>query len=191
MSNKKDESHSTTPDFVKQMHATSKATQETEASSGLSSEELTEALEDAKAAIEDHKNQLVRLHAEMDNLRKRSEKDIANAHKYSLDRFAGELLPIIDSLEHGLSIDVGDNEFAKNIHDGLRMTLDLFLTTLEKFAIKPINPIHEMFTPDLHQAISMEENKDVAPNTVLKVLQKGYTLNDRLMRPALVIVAKH
>ncbi len=188
---KKDEHHPITPDFVKHMHATSKTEQDKESSASLSIEELEEALSDAQANLEDQKNQVLRLRAEMDNLDKRLKKDIANAHKYALDRFAGELLPIIDSLENGLSIDVGDNEFAKNVHEGLKMTLDLFLGTLEKFAVNPVNPLHETFTPDLHQAISMEENKDVAPNTVLKVLQKGYTLNDRLMRPALVIVAKH
>jgi molecular chaperone GrpE len=188
---KKETSHSDPiiPDFVKSDMNTS-ATTKTESLGHSSYEELEEALNDATASMEDYKSQVMRLHAEMDNLRKRSEKDIANAHKYSLDRFVTELLPIIDSLEHGLGINVGDNEFAKNVHDGLKMTLDLFLCTLEKFAVKPVNPINEMFTPDLHQAISMEQNTEVAANTVLKVLQKGYTLNDRLIRPALVIVAK-
>src|SRR5436190_1094590 len=123
--------HHTTPDFVKKdMSASAKTdAQPSEQASSTSSdpmanEALEETLNDITAKIEDYKSQTMRLHAEMDNLRKRSQKDIEKAHKYALDRFAADRLPVIDSLEHGLSVEIGDNEFAKNVHDGLKMTLD-------------------------------------------------------------------
>jgi molecular chaperone GrpE len=181
------------PDFVKKNmseNADSGSADKPSTTSKRSADELEEMLEDVTAQMEDYKNQVMRLHAEMDNLRKRSEKDIAKAHKYGLDRFAADLLPIVDSLEHGLNIDIGDNEFAKNVHDGMKMTLNLFLNTLEKFSIEQVNPIDDPFSPELHQAMCMEENTEVPANTVLKVMQKGYTLNGRLIRPALVTVSK-
>jgi molecular chaperone GrpE len=152
--------------------------------------ETEEKLNAANSAIEEHKNQLLRTHADLDNIRKRTEKDIANAHKYALERLINELLPVIDSLERGLSLDVSQNEFATRICEGLQMTLKLFLDTLAKFGVKPVDPLNEPFNPELHQAISMQDNAEVPPNTVLQVLQKGYLLNDRLIRPALVVVAK-
>lgn len=152
--------------------------------------ELEEQLSQESAALEQTKNQLLRNHAELDNIRKRAEKDIQNAHKYSLERLINELLPVIDSLEHGMNIEIGDNEFARNMHAGMVMTRDLMLKTLEKFSVKQINPVDSAFDPVLHQAISVQEQAGVAANTVLQVLQKGYTLHDRLIRPALVMVAK-
>lgn len=147
-------------------------------------------LNEAQAKLEESKNQQLRSNAELDNVRKRAEKDINNAHKYSLERLLNDLLPIVDSLERGLSIDIGDNEFAKRMHEGLDMTYNLFLGTLKKFAITQVNPLGEAFNPTLHQAISTQEDPGVAPGTVIQVLQKGYLLHDRLIRPALVIVAK-
>lgn len=147
-------------------------------------------MNELQLALEEAKNQQLRSGAELDNVRKRAEKDISNAHKYSLERLVTELLPIIDSLERGLSIDIGDNEFAMRMHEGLEMTYSLFLNTLKKFAVSVVNPVDEPFNPSLHQAISTQEAPNVAPNTVLQVLQKGYLLHDRLIRPALVIVAK-
>lgn len=152
--------------------------------------EVEAKLNEANAQIDAYKNQALRALADLENVRKRSEKDIANAHKYGLERLIPELLPVIDSLERGLDIDISGNEFAQRIHEGLAMTLNLFLDILAKFAVKPINPLGEPFNPDLHQAISMQEDAEAQPNTVLQVLQKGYLLNDRLLRPALVVVAK-
>ena len=101
-----------------------------------------------------------------------------------------ELLPVVDSIERGLAIEAGNNEFALRIHEGMEMTLSLLLKALEKFGVKQINPLGQPFNPELHQAISMQVDHTVKPNTVLQVLQKGYVLNDRLIRPALVTVAK-
>ncbi|HVV68278.1 MAG TPA: nucleotide exchange factor GrpE [Gammaproteobacteria bacterium] len=152
--------------------------------------EAEEKLNAANSALEEHKNQLLRAHADLDNIRKRTEKDIANAHKYGLERLINELLPVIDSMERGLTLDVTENEFAARVNEGLQMTLKLFLDTLAKFGVKPVDPLNQPFNPELHQAISMQENPEAQPNTVLQVLQKGYLLNDRLIRPALVVVAK-
>ncbi len=147
-------------------------------------------LNKANSQLEEYKSQALRALADLENVRKRSDNDIQKAHKYGLERIISELLPVIDSLERGLDIAVSGNEFAQRIHEGLAMTLTLFLDTLAKFAVKPVNPMGEPFNPELHQAISMQEDPKAKPNTVLQVLQKGYLLNDRLLRPALVVVAK-
>lgn len=152
--------------------------------------EVEAQLNKANATIEEHKGQLLRNHAELDNIRKRAQKDVQNAHKYALERLTTELLPVIDSLERGISIETNDNELAKQLHAGLEMTLKLFIDTLGKLSIKSVNPLNEAFDPALHQAISMRENTNVPANTVLQVLQKGYLLHDRLIRPALVVVSK-
>lgn len=152
--------------------------------------ELETKLNEADAQITEYKNQALRLQAEMQNLQRRVEKDISNAHRYALEKFVNELLPVADSLEQGLAIQVGDNEFARKIHEGLEMTYKLFLKTLEKFSIKQIDPMGQPFNPEQQQAISMQEDPKVPANTVVQVLQKGYVLHDRLVRPALVVVSK-
>lgn len=151
--------------------------------------ELEKKLTETEAKANDAWNQQLRLQAELDNVRRRAQKDVENARKYSLEKFASELLPVLDSLERALLSDVNDNEFAKKIHEGIELTMSLFLKTLEKFSIKQVDPLGESFNPELHQAIATQPNQEVPPNTVVEVLQKGYTLNDRLIRPALVVVA--
>jgi len=152
--------------------------------------ELTVLLEDARGKADEHWDQVVRLQAEMDNLRKRSGRDLANAHKFALEGFANELLPVRDSLEMGLAaFDVEGAETA-TLKEGVELTLQMLSTAMDKAAIKEVNPQDERFDPDFHQAMSMQERDDVAPNTVVTVVQKGYTLNGRLIRPAMVIVSK-
>jgi molecular chaperone GrpE len=158
--------------------------------SHLSYEEMEQKLNETEAALNEYKEGEVRLRAEMQNEQRRAEKRLSDAHKYGIDKFAGELLPVVDSIERGLSIEVGGNEFAMRIHEGMEMTLSLLLKTLEKFGVKQINPISQPFNPELHQAISMQSDPTVKPNTVVQVLQKGYLLNERLVRPALVVVSK-
>jgi molecular chaperone GrpE len=153
-------------------------------------EELENKLNETETAMNEYKNSVLRTQAEMENMRRRLERDVSNAHKYSLEKFINELLPVMDGLERGLAIEVGDNEFAKRMHEGLEMTRSLMLKTLEKFSVKQIDPMGEPFNPELHQAISMQSDPSVAANTVINVMQKGYLLNDRLIRPALVIVSK-
>jgi len=134
-------------------------------------------------------DKVVRAQAEMENLRKRAARDVENAHKYALERFTSELLPIIDSLELGLSASVK----AKNLDDlckGMELTLEMFNTVMEKFGITMIEPKGEKFNPELHDAVSMQETDDSNSGIIIEVMQKGYTLNGRLIMPAMVVVAK-
>jgi molecular chaperone GrpE len=151
--------------------------------------QLTTMLEDARSKADENWNQCLRLQAEIENLRKRTERDLANAHKYALERFALELLPVRDSLEMGLSAASAEEVEAEKLKEGVELTLQMLSAALEKFAIREIDPQDERFNPDFHQAMSMQERGDVEPNTVVTVVQKGYLLNDRLLRPAMVIVS--
>ncbi len=126
----------------------------------------------------------------MENLRKRSERDLVNAHKFALERFAQELLPVRDSLEMGLATLAGGQIDPARLQEGVELTLQMLTTVLGKFGITEVNPQFERFNPGLHQAISLQERTDVEPNTVVTVVQKGYLLNDRLLRPAMVIVSR-
>jgi molecular chaperone GrpE len=147
-------------------------------------------LEDARTKADENWNLCLRLQAEMDNLRKRSERDLANAHKYALERFAQELLPVRDSLEMGLAAFTAEKVDPGKVHEGVELTLQLLTTVLARFGITEVNPLRERFNPDFHQAMSLQERADVEPNTVVTVVQKGYLLNDRLLRPAMVIVSR-
>jgi molecular chaperone GrpE len=152
--------------------------------------ELVALLEDARGKADDHWGQVVRLQADMENLRKRSERDLANAHKFALERFASELLPVKDSLEMGLAAFDLEGADSDKLREGVALTLQMLTNALDKAAISEVNPQDEPFNPDFHQAMSMQERDDVEPNTVVTVVQKGYTLNGRLIRPAMVIVSK-
>ena len=150
--------------------------------------ELTALLEDARGKADEHWDQVLRLQAELENLRRRSERDLANAHKFGLERFANELLPVRDSLEMGLA--AFDTENTAKHKEGIELTLQMMTSVMDKFEIREVNPQDQAFDPDFHQAMSMQERADVEPNTVVTVVQKGYLLNDRLIRPAMVIVSK-
>jgi molecular chaperone GrpE len=152
--------------------------------------ELTALLEDARGKADEHWDQVVRMKAEMENLRKRSERELANAHKFALERFASELLPVRDSLEMGLAAFEVEGADTSKLGEGVALTLQMLTAAMEKAAIQEVNPQDERFDPDFHQAMSTQERDDVEPNTVVNVVQKGYTLNGRLIRPAMVIVSK-
>ncbi|HHB11917.1 MAG TPA: nucleotide exchange factor GrpE [Chromatiales bacterium] len=152
-------------------------------------ERLREELEAARRRAEETWNQLVRAQADLDNLRKRSERDVAQAHKYGLEKFIGELLPVVDSLELGLG-HATEHVDAEKLREGMELTLKMLGQVLQKFNVQEVNPLGEPFDPELHQAMSIQENAELPPNTVLTVVQKGYRLNDRLLRPAMVIVSK-
>ncbi len=155
------------------------------------SEELHLLLEDARSKADDHWNQVLRLQAELENLRKRNQRELENAHKYALEKFTRELLPVKDSLEMGLAAATEEtDESTANLQEGTELTLKMLQTALEKFGVKEINPEGQPFDPELHQAMSAVPSEDAEPNTVLSVMQKGYLLNDRLIRPAMVIVTK-
>jgi len=152
--------------------------------------ELTALLEDVRGKADEHWNQCLRLQADMENLRKRSERELANAHKYALERFAQELLPVRDSLELGLAAFDNAGTDTRTLREGVELTLQMLSAAMNKFEIREVNPQDERFNPDFHQAMSLQERADVEPNTVVTVVQKGYVLNDRLIRPAMVIVSQ-
>ena len=131
----------------------------------------------------------LRAQAEMENLRKRTTRDVDNAHKYALDKFVNELLPIIDSLELGMAAAEGIDG-NKELLEGMQLTLKMFLTALEKFGVNQLSPEGEKFNPEQHEAVSMQEVEGKDAGTVVTVMQKGYELNGRLVRPAMVMVAK-
>jgi len=152
---------------------------------------LQAALDEARAKAEENWNNLVRLQAEMDNLRKRTTRDIEHAHKYALEKFVNELLPVIDSLELGISAaEDSSGDEAGSLREGMELTLKKFQDVMSKFGVEPINPQGEKFNPEMHEAVSMQESNEYESNTVMSVVQKGYTLNDRLVRAAMVVVAK-
>ena len=146
-------------------------------------------LEQARRELEEQQEQVLRVRADMDNLRKRTSRDLENAHKFALERFALELLPVRDSLELGLDAASADNADVAKLHEGSELTLKMLTTALEKSGIVEVAPDGDKFNPDLHQAMSTQPSSEVEPGQVITVFQKGYTLNDRLLRPALVIVS--
>ncbi|OOO03138.1 MAG: Protein GrpE [Chromatiales bacterium USCg_Taylor] len=147
------------------------------------------ALDEAARKADQYRDELLRAKAEMENLIKRSNREVANAYKYALERFVAALLPVKDSLDLGRAASNQSPDVAA-IREGLDLTVKMLDATLSKHGIKAIEPQGERFNPELHQAMTMQESKDSAPGTVLEVVQKGYSLNDRLLRPAMVIVAK-
>lgn len=155
---------------------------------------LIQQLEESRAEIDALKKELAELkpraQAEIQNIRRRAEQDVEKAHKFGLEKFATELLPVVDSLERAIDASQGDDEKIKAIREGVEMTLGLFLSSLEKFNVEQLNPQGEAFNPEHHQAMSMVPAEGVEPNTVVTVVQKGYLLNGRLVRPAMVMVAK-
>lgn len=136
------------------------------------------------------KDQSLRTQAEMQNLRRRSERDVENAHKYALEKFVGELLPVVDNLERALQAIDQNDESLKALTEGVELTLKSFQDVLVRYKVEPIDPKGQPFDPEFHQAMSMLEMPEEEPNTVVDVFQKGYTLNRRLVRPAMVVVAK-
>ncbi len=171
--------------------AETEATAEVAGTSEDSSEDLAQLLEDARSKADEHWNQVLRMQAELENTRRRAAADVEKAHKYALEKFAAELLPVIDSLEMGLAAAEGnDHEVAQKLHEGTELTLKMFSGVLEKFGVKAVDPLGETFNPELHQAMTMQPSEEHEPNTVTAVMQKGYVLNDRLIRPAMVMVSK-
>jgi molecular chaperone GrpE len=153
-------------------------------------EELSAALEAAEARAQENWSEFLRARAEMENLRRRAEKDVAAARQQSLEKLAGELLSVKDSLEMGVNAAQEENADVARLAEGSALTLRMFDQALEKFSIEAIEPQGERFDPERHEAMTAQETDEHAPNTVVNVIQKGYRLGDRLLRPARVIVAK-
>jgi molecular chaperone GrpE len=136
------------------------------------------------------RDSLLRAKAEVENVRRRTEQDIEKAHKYALEKFSGELLPVIDNLERALDLADRNNAELASMIEGIELTLKSLLDAVRKYGVEVVAEIHVPFNPELHQAMTMMESDDVAANHVLMVMQKGYTLNGRLLRPAMVAVSK-
>ena len=164
-------------------------TQSPEAESA-NQEKLVLMLEDARTRADENWDQLVRTRAEMDNLRKRQARELENAHKFALERFVNALLPVRDSMEMGLIAASEESADVAKLREGVELTLKLMTDVMGKFDVVQIDPQGEPFDPELHQAMSMVPREDVPPNTVVIVVQKGYTLNGRLVRPAMVMVSQ-
>ena len=154
---------------------------------------LNVALEAAQAEIESLNDRALRATAEVENVRKRADRSVANAHKFALEKFTGDLLPVIDSFERALeaaSALASKNDAAGSTVEGIELSLRLMNETLGRHGVEAIDPVGEPFNPSFHEAMSMVPNPDAEPGSVLQVVQKGYTLNERLVRPARVLVAK-
>lgn len=153
-------------------------------------DELEAELEKMRADLSEAHEQALRMAAEAQNQRRRAEKDVESARKFALEKFAGALLSVPDNLERAIGAADGDNEAVKPLLEGVELTYKALVEVLGSFGVEQVDPHGEPFDPDLHQAITMVENPEVEPNTVLQVMQKGYTLNGRLLRAAMVVVAK-
>lgn len=152
--------------------------------------ELEQKLEQATNQAVEEKDRALRTVAEMENLRRRTALDVEKAHKFALEKFASELLPVLDNLERTLQVADKNNEAVKPLLEGVELTLKSMASSVAKFGVIAIDPQGQLFDPNQHQAMSMIENPDLAPNTVIAVMQKGYELNGRVIRPAMVMVSK-
>ena len=152
--------------------------------------ELEQKLEQASSIAAEEKDRALRTVAEMENLRRRTALDVEKAHKFALEKFVTELLPVLDNLERTLQVADKNNEAVKPLLEGVELTLKSMANSVAKFGVIAIDPQGQLFDPNQHQAMSMIENPDLAPNTVIAVMQKGYELNGRVIRPAMVMVSK-
>jgi len=158
--------------------------QETEATAQQAS------VEELQAEVDSLKEQLLLVHADMQNLRRRAERDVENAHKYALDKFVADLVSVVDNLERATAVIDPEVKEMTALGEGVQLTLKSFLDVLKRFNVEQVDPKGEPFDPDRHQAMTMVPNPELAPNTVMEVFQKGYLLNGRLVRPAMVVVSK-
>ncbi len=155
-----------------------------------SAQDLNKLLDEAQTKADEHYDQLMRAHAEIENLKRRHSQEIEKAHKYALDKFVNELLGVWDSLELGHAAAQDDSADVAKLREGTELTLKMLSDVMNKFGVEQHNPQGEPFNPELHQAMSMQPRADVEPNTVVTVVQKGYSLNGRLVRPAMVMVSQ-
>ncbi|WP_296935199.1 nucleotide exchange factor GrpE [uncultured Marinobacter sp.] len=185
-----DENRNEHEDLSEALEAAKEEAQSAETESGEGEVSEVEAL---KAQVQEFQEQMLRSQAEMQNVRRRAEIDVEKAHKFALEKFVKELLPVADSLEKAVESTEGheeSGELVASIREGVEMTLSLFMSSLKKFNVEQINPVGEPFDPQQHEAMSMVPAPDAEPNSVVAVVQKGYLLNGRVVRPAMVMVAK-
>lgn len=157
---------------------------------GAPGADLEQRLADAERRAAENWDKFLRASAELDNVRRRVERDSATAQKYALERFLADLIVVNDSFELGLKAVAAEGDETRRHLEGLQLTHRQFWGTLERYGVSVVDPQGQPFNPELHEAVSMVESAEVAPNHVLTVMQKGYRLHDRLLRPAMVVVAR-
>lgn len=153
-------------------------------------QDLEALLAEAKAEAEKHKDMALRVQADMENLRRRTRMDVESAHKFALEKFVNALIPAMDSMEMGMDAAAKEGATVESIKEGVEMTFKQLLDVLQDFDVSRVDPTGEKFDPQLHEAMTMIPSPDHESNTVVDTIQKGYTLNDRLVRAARVIVAQ-
>ena len=161
--------------------------QQAAAGSVESAQERIAELEDQLASAQEN---VLRAAAEVQNIRRRADQDVEKAHKFALEKFATDLLAVLDSLERGIEVSDATDEAIRPMREGMELTYKLFLDTLKRFKVERLDPQGEPFNPEQHQAMAMEESAEAEPNSVLKVFQCGYSMSGRLLRPAMVVVSK-
>lgn len=178
-------------DAVSSMADSGSGQAENSTSTDMDLEQALMKLAEAEQRADQARDDLLRVQAEMQNLRRRTQQDVEKAHKFGQEKFSAELLSVIDNLERALAAaSAHEDESVKAIYEGVDLTLKSFMDCFSKFNIETVDPLGEPFDPALHQAMSIQENPDVEPNTVIAVMQKGYTLHGRVLRPAMVMVSK-
>ncbi len=185
--NKQPEAEQANEQLEPQVEATAAGDADAVEEAELSLEDLVAQLQDEVAAAKDA---ALRTHADAQNFKRRAEQDVEKARKFALEQFTKELLPVVDNLERALESASGDEEIIQPIAEGVKLTLKSLQDALKKSNIEVVDPQGEPFDPNLHQAMSMVESSEVEPNSVIAVMQKGYTLHGRLVRPAMVMVSK-
>ncbi|MDC9594584.1 nucleotide exchange factor GrpE [Xenorhabdus sp. IM139775] len=170
-----------------QMSAEQAETPETE---NVVDPRVAELEEQLKQAQSNEREAMLRARAEVENIRRRTELDVEKAHKFALEKFANELLPVLDNLERALEAADRTNEALLPMVEGIELTLKAFIDAVGKFGVEVVGDTHVPFNPEVHQAMTMMESDQHEPNQVMLVMQKGYTLNGRLLRPAMVVVSK-
>ena len=177
---------------VEQESTVEEASSESEAASGqLTLEAALAEIVELNGKLAEQSDSVLRAQAEVQNMRRRAERDVENAHKFALDKFSSDLLPVIDSLERATeAADNLDSEAVKAMKDGVELTLKMFVEALKKHGVEQVDPMGQPFDPEFHQAMSMVPNPDMEPNSVMAVMQKGYFLKGRLVRPAMVVLSK-
>lgn len=163
---------------------------EAEVKSGGASEDLEKQLSEAQAKVGEHQEAMLRLRAEMENLRKRNLREVENARKFALERFMGDLLEVRDSLERGLDAVAAGDATLEQLKEGKELTHRMLVKAMSQHGLVELNPEGERFDPEKHEAMSLVPSENVEPDTIVTVVQKGYMLNDRLIRPARVLVAR-
>ncbi len=156
----------------------------------VSPDEFGRLLDEKSSEANQHQDALLRAQAELENFRKRAARDLENAHKYGLERLISELLPVKDSMELGIGAAENTDAELSHVREGMELTLKMLQGAITKFGVEEIDPAGEPFDPEFHQAMTLQESQEMDSGTVLTVIQRGYSLNGRLVRPAMVIVAK-